>query len=196
MKQELPLSDQDISKLKRRLIPLFIFTLFFAGLVWTIFYFVLSNMTGTKIPEYILGGFVIIFTSLAVFNIWSVFADINKGTKICISGLVTDKRMDEVRTSRNTGKSGSSTRTKRHYYISLDGEEQTIENQYYYKARVGTHVVIEKAPKSGFTLALNLSDTPIRKRHNLILASERAVRLKILGFWTLRFQNKYLVKRI
>ena len=173
MKQDLPLSDQDISLIKRRLIPLFIFSIIAASILGAIFYFVLSNITGTNIAHYVFGVFGILFMSIIAYHVWSVFADIKKGTKVCISGLVTDKRMNEVRTSRNTGKSGSSTRTKRYYYISLDGEEQTIENQYYYKARVGTYVVIEKAPKSGFTLAMNVSDTPDSEATTQLKASQQ-----------------------
>lgn len=161
--QQLPLEPADIKMLRRKLIPFFAF----AGFSGMIFAFIGFSFLGKfkdpmafdDIALYVFVGFGLIFFGVIGYMIWAVFADLKRGVKNRISGIVTNKRLNVHHSQTHhtpTGR-GNSSKTTRHYYLYIDDEEHSVEFKHYNKARVGMHIVLDKAPKSKITLALEIT---------------------------------------
>ena len=164
-KTVIPLSAEDTQKLRKRLIPILLFPLIFAGFVYLIFSQVMSNdqFTNDGVFSYVLGIFGLFFLGIIGYMVWSHLADIRGGTKDQIEGRVTDKRLDiQTSTSHRTGsrgRSSNSTKTTRHYYVYLDGEEFKMDYQHYGKVKVGDHILMERAPKSNMIFRLEVLES-------------------------------------
>ena len=161
--QQLPLEAADIKKLRLRLLPFFAFA-GFSGLIFAFIGFsVLGNfndpMAFDDIAVYVFIGFGVFFFSVIGYMIWAVFADLKRGVKHRISGMVTNKRLNVQHSQthhHNTSRNHSS-KTTRHYYLYIDDEEHSVDFKHYNKAKVGMHIVLDKAPKSKMTLAMELT---------------------------------------
>ncbi|WP_422004552.1 hypothetical protein [Roseivirga pacifica] len=161
--QQLPLEAADIKTLRLRLLPFFAFAAF-SVLLFTFIGFTFLDtakeaLSGSTIGIYVFFGFAVIFFSVIGYMIWAVFADLKKGVKHRISGIVTNKRLNVQHSQTHhhqTGRNNSS-KTTRHYYLYIDDEEHSVDFKHYNKAKVGMHIVLDKAPKSKMTLAMELT---------------------------------------
>lgn len=161
--QQLPLEAADIKKLRLRLLPFFAFA-GFSGLIFALIGFAVLGkskdpMAFDDIAVYVFIGFGVFFFSVIGYMIWAVFADLKKGVKHRISGIVTNKRLNVQHSQthhHNTSRNHSS-KTTRHYYLYIDDEEHSVDFKHYNKAKVGMHIVLDKAPKSKMTLAMELT---------------------------------------
>lgn len=165
-KTVIPLSPEDSLKLRKNLIPILLFPLIFAGIVYLIFSQVIreDQFSDSHIFTFIFAGFALIFLGIIGYMVWVHVADIKGGVKEKIEGAVTDKRLD-IQTSTSHGRSGSRgrsssrTSTKRYYYVYLDGEEFKMDYRHYSSVKVGDHIVMERAPKSKLILMLEVLET-------------------------------------
>ncbi|MAE84371.1 MAG: hypothetical protein CMB80_16640 [Flammeovirgaceae bacterium] len=166
MTDQFPLTPEDISKLRRRIIPILGFAVFATAIFAAIFSFVLTGFADGFGDEpfifIVFGFFALIFAGVIGYQIWAVATDIKLGIKERISGEITDKRLD-VHTStthHSSGRrSGTSTKTTRRYFIYIDGVEHTVDYRYYSQARVGEHVLMEIAPKSKTVLSFEATES-------------------------------------
>ena len=163
MKEQLPLAPEDIKRLRKHLIPMMIFPIMvvvmfglFASFVFEDIFETFGNDSSGKIMLAVFGLF---FFGIIGYMIWSASVDLKRGFKYRITGKVTDKRLN-VTTSTTTGSggsrgaSGTSTKTTRNYFLYIDGEEYSVEYKEYTRTKVGSHVVLDQAPKSKLTLKL------------------------------------------
>lgn len=166
MKEKLPLNEQDIKKLWKHLLPTVLFPFVAVGMFYA-FFSVFSKDTNffqDGISLYILVGFSVFFFGVIAYMIWGYAIDLRRGFKYRLEGRITDKEL-RVQTSTShysdgkTGSAGTHSSTKRHYYVIIDGVEYSIEAEHYGKLKVGTTIIIEKAPKSQVTLFLEIGNT-------------------------------------
>lgn len=163
-KEELPLSSEDISKLRKQVLPILLFPIAFAVIVYFMFSFVLNDTEGMGLDgvfTYVIIGFGLFFLGIIGYMVWSIATDLNRGIKYRITGLVTNKRLD-INTSNSSvgsGRHGSRTKTTRSYYVYLGDEEFKMDFLEYNRVKVGDRVVMEKAPKSTLTLSLKTIET-------------------------------------
>lgn len=162
-REELPLTSEDIKKLRKNIVPVLIFLLVFGVIIYFIFTNVMggnNNLGGDSIITFAFGAFGMIFLAAIGYMLWAVMADIRRGIKERIEGTVTDKRLD-IQTSggHGTGSNRSKTRTSRYHYVYLEGEEFKMDYRYYGKVKVGDHIVMERAPKSATILMLEVLES-------------------------------------
>lgn len=167
--EELAMESQDLKKLQRQLIPILLFPFLVAGFFFLVFTFVFNKMgdgmMADGIVKYVMIGFGIFFMAIIGYMVWSYFYDIRKGIKYRITGLVTDKKLSITRTQ--SGGKNKSTKTTRHYYIFIDDVKYNMDYSGYNKVKVGDQIKMDKAPKSGLTLLLEVleeSTTPETKK--------------------------------
>ena len=166
MKEILALDPADLQKLKRQLIPILAFPFIVIGMFSLFFYFFFNgnnSITSDRIGQYMMIGFGVFFFAIIGYMIWSATIDIKRGVKFRITGLVTDKRLD-VHTSTShsvgggrTGSGSSSSRTTRRYFVYIDNEEYALDYKHYSMVKVGQSIVLDLAPKSNFTLNLDIT---------------------------------------
>ena len=170
MKEKLPLNEQDIKKIRKHLIPILVFPFLAVGMFYG-FYSVFwsdSQFLQDKTGQYMLIGFSVFFFGIIAYMISTSVIDLRRGFKYRITGTVTDKKLD-VRTSTThspngkTGSSSSHSSTSRHYYVSIDDVQYSIEQQHYGKLKVGNAIVLEQAPKSHLTLLLEVNELSQRQ---------------------------------
>ena len=159
MKEELPLSPEDIGKLRRKLIPILVFPLFVGGIFTAIYLFVIRGGDHAFFQEgffvAVFGVFGLFFMGVLGYMIWTKVADIRGGVKYRIRGLVTDKRLNiHTTSSHSSGRSRSS--TTRHYYLFINNEQFSVDHKVYGRVKVGEQVVMDRAPKSKLTLSLEV----------------------------------------
>lgn len=166
MKETLTLESADLKKLKRQLIPILAFPFIAIAMFSVFFYFFFSgdnSITSDRIGKYMMIGFGVFFFGIIGYMIWSATVDIKRGVKFRITGKVTDKRLDVQTTTSHgtgggrTGSGSSSTRTTRRYFVYIDNEEYSLDYKHYTKVKVGQSVVLDLAPKSNFTLNLEIT---------------------------------------
>ena len=172
MKNQVPLTDSDQKLLRKRLLQLLLFPVIVGAMItaFVVFFFSETNnpFTQDEIFSYVFAGFFIFFFGIIGYMLWSVIADMKRGFKYSIAGLVTNKRLD-VRTTGGAG-TKSRSRTTRHYYVSIDNQEYPIDQIYYGRVRTGQVIRLEKAPKSDMTLALEvLQEGPNQDEETLIM---------------------------
>lgn len=165
MKEQLPLEPADIKKLKRQLIPMIVFPFIVVGMFAVFAVFVFKNIANSFANDgtgiIMLAVFGTFFFGIIAYMIWSASIDLKRGFKYRITGKVTDKRLN-VHTTTTTGSTtsrgtrGSSTRTTRHYYLYIDHAEYSVDYKEYSRTRVGSQVIMDKAPKSNLTLKLEV----------------------------------------
>ena len=120
-----------------------------------------NNIAGNDTVIMMMVVFGAFFFGSIGYMIWLASIDLKRGFKYRVAGIVTDKRLN-VTTSSTTAKTnsrragGNSTRTTRHYYLYINNEEYFVQYKEYTKARVGSHVVLDKAPKSNLSLKLDV----------------------------------------
>ncbi|MEL7147868.1 MAG: hypothetical protein AAFO69_15955 [Bacteroidota bacterium] len=156
----IPLEPEDLKKLRKQLIPVLIFPFLAGGVFFLIFTFVFKNKTdglaADGIVLWVMIAFALFFAGILGYMIWSFVYDIRQGIKHRITGVVTDKQMDVQTSQKSTGRHGSSTRTTRSYYVFIDQIRYKMDYSAYGKVKVGDHIELEKAPKSGVTLKLEV----------------------------------------
>ena len=170
MKEKLPLNEEDISRIRKHLIPILVFPFLAVGMFYG-FYSVFwsdSQFLQDKTGQYMLIGFSVFFFGIIAYMIFTSVIDLRRGFKYRITGTITDKKLD-VRTSTThspngkTGSSSSHSSTSRHYYVSIDDVQYAIEQQHYGKLKVGNAIVLEQAPKSHLTLLLEVNELSQRQ---------------------------------
>ncbi|WP_046757704.1 hypothetical protein [Kordia jejudonensis] len=151
------LTQQDKSKLRKKLGFIGIFTIGAVVIFGFIFSFVLKDVTlgsdgFSYIPFVMFGLFGLFFAGIIIYLARTVILDIRLGMKDCYEGIVDDKRLDiRQSSSTSTGARGSSSRsstTKRNYFITVDGTEHSVEFSMYNAVSVGDSIYFEVAPKS------------------------------------------------
>jgi hypothetical protein len=169
MKEKLPLDKQDIKKLRKNLLGIILFPFVGIGIIYAFFsiFFNLTDFTQSLKLDgnmlYIFIGMSVLFGAVIAWMIWGFVIDLRSGFKYRIEGRITDKRLD-IHTSTThssntkTGSSSISSSTSRHYSVSIDGVEYSIEGEHYGKLKVGASITMEKAPKSNVTLLLELGN--------------------------------------
>jgi hypothetical protein len=170
MKEKLPLNEQDISRIRKHLIPILVFPFLAVGMFYGFYSVFLSDsqFLQDKTGQYMLIGFSVFFFSIIAYMISTSVIDLRRGFKYRITGTITDKKLD-VRTSTThspngkTGSSSSHSSTSRHYYVSIDDVQYAIEQQHYGKLKVGNAIVLEQAPKSHLTLLLEVNELSQRQ---------------------------------
>lgn len=170
MKEKLPLNEQDISRIRKHLIPILVFPFLAAGMFYGFYSVFLSDsqFLQDKTGQYMLIGFSVFFFGIIAYMISTSVIDLRRGFKYRITGTITDKKLD-VRTSTThspngkTGSSSSHSSTSRHYYVSIDDVQYAIEQQHYGKLKVGNAIVLEQAPKSHLTLLLEVNELSQRQ---------------------------------
>ncbi len=114
------------------------------------------------ISEKIFMGFAVLFLSILGYMVWSSVIDIKRGFKYRVTGVVTDKRLNIQTSTRHSsaggrsGSSGTSFSTTKHYYLYINDEEFPVDYKNYTRVKVGSHVVMDRAPKSRLTLSLTV----------------------------------------
>lgn len=166
MKEKLPLDQDDVKKLKKHLIPMFIFPFFVAGIFGTFVHFFFSDFGDDQIAPYAFSVFALFFFGVIGYIIWSAIADLQRGFKYRIEGKITDKRLD-IRRTGGTG-TGSKSKTTRHYYLYIDNEEYTVDYREYTRVNVGAYVVMDKAPKSNLTLSLEITEAELSQEDKVL----------------------------
>ena len=155
----LPLDHEDLKKLRKQLIPALVFPFFVAGIFFLIITFVFDDVGNGFLIEgisfYVMIGFGMFFMAIIGFMIWSFVFDIRQGVKHRITGIVTDKQLN-ISTRSGAGSRNSSSRTTRYYYIFVDGIKYKMNYSGYNQVQVGDQIEMEKAPKSGLTLNLEV----------------------------------------
>jgi hypothetical protein len=170
MKEKLPLNEQDISRIRKHLIPILVFPFLAVGMFYGFYSVFLSDsqFLQDKTGQYMLIGFSVFFFGIIAYMISTSVIDLRRGFKYRITGTITDKKLD-VRTSTThspngkTGSSSSHSSTSRHYYVSIDDVQYAIEQQHYGKLKVGNAIVLEQAPKSHLTLLLEVNELSQRQ---------------------------------
>ncbi len=165
MKEKLPLNEQDISRIRKHLIPILVFPFLAVGMFYGFYsaFWSDSQFLQDKTGQYMLIGFSVFFFGIIAYMISTSVIDLRRGFKYRITGTITDKKLD-VRTSTThspngkTGSSSSHSSTSRHYYVSIDDVQYAIEQQHYGKLKVGNAIVLEQAPKSHLTLLLEVNE--------------------------------------
>lgn len=163
-KEELQLAPEDIQKLRKQVLPILLFPIAFGVIVYFMFNFVLSDTEGMGIDgvfTYVIIGFAVFFLAIIGYMVWTIATDLSRGIKYRMTGLITDKRLDINTSNRSSGsgRHGSRTKTTKSYYVYLDDEEFKMDFQDYSRVKVGDRVVMEKAPKSSFTLSIKTIET-------------------------------------
>ena len=161
-KEELQLSREDISKLKKQILPVLLFPIAFAVIVYFMFSFVLNDTEGMGLDgvfTYVIIAFGLFFLGVIGYMVWSLVTDLNRGIKYRITGRVTDKRLDIKTSNSGSARHGSRTKTTRSYYVYLEEEEFKMTYADYSRVKVGDLMVMEKAPKSTLTLSLETIET-------------------------------------
>ncbi len=168
IKEELPLTPEDTKTLQKRMAPIFIFPLFLGGMMYFIFGSVLGNgsFEGDSIFIFGFGAFGLIFLGIIGYMLWSYVSDIRGGVKERLEGVVTDKRLD-IQTSggHGTGSNRRKTRTTRHHYIYLEGEELKLDYRDYNRVKTGERIVMERAPKTGTVFTLEVLQSAMADEH-------------------------------
>jgi hypothetical protein len=170
MKEKLPLNEQDISRIRKHLIPILVFPFLAVGMFYGFYSVFLSDsqFLQDKTGQYMLIGFSVFFFGIIAYMISTSVIDLRRGFKYRITGTITDKKLD-VRTSTThspngkTGSSSSHSSTSRHYYVSIDDVQYAIEQQHYGKLKMGNAIVLEQAPKSHLTLLLEVNELSQRQ---------------------------------
>lgn len=166
MKEQLPLTPEDIGKLRKQLIPMLIFPFAVVAMFAVFYKLAFKNMDDSffqdGISEKIFMGFAVLFLSILGYMVWTSVIDIKRGFKYRITGVVTDKRLN-IQTSSSHGSGGgrsgssrTSSSTTRHYYLYINDEEFSVDYKEYTRVKVGSSVVMDRAPKSRLTLSLNI----------------------------------------
>lgn len=164
-KEKSPLNEQDISKIRKHLIPILVFPFLAVGMFYG-FYSVFwsdSQFLQDETGQYMLIGFSVFFFGIIAYMISTSVIDLRRGFKYRITGTITDKKLN-VRTSTThspngkTGSNSSRSSTSRHYYVYIDDVQYSIEQQHYGKLKVGKAIVLEQAPKSHLTLLLEVDE--------------------------------------
>ena len=175
MKEKLPLNGQDITKLRKHLLPTLLFPFVAAGMFYAFFAIFFKDAGAAFLQKntsiYMLVGFSVLFFGIIAYMIWGYAIDLRRGFKYRIEGKITDKMLSVYTSTSHssnnkTGGSSSSSSTSRHYYVAIDGVEYSIESQHYGKLKVGASITMEKAPKSNVTLCLEVkqvNDLPLEK---------------------------------
>ncbi|MGB3467502.1 MAG: hypothetical protein WBA74_19610 [Cyclobacteriaceae bacterium] len=167
--EEVSLEAGDIKKLRRQFLPMLIFPVAAGAIFYFIFNFVISDF-GDSFSEggvfvYIFILFGLFFFGIIAYIIWSYAADLKKGIKQRITGVVTDKNLYIKRTT-STGagrRNGSSTKTTKYYYVFIDNIKYTMDYRSYNNVTVGDTIRYDRAPKSGLTLDIQIledAETP------------------------------------
>src|SRR5690606_492713 len=165
MKEKLPLNEQDISRIRKHLIPILVFPFLAAGMFYGFYSVFLSDsqFLQDKTGQYMLIGFSVFFFGIISYMISTSVIDLRTGFKYRITVTINDTKLD-VRTSTThspngkTGSSSSHSRTSRYYYVYIDDVQYAIEQQHYGKLKVGNAIVLEQAPKSHLTLLLEVNE--------------------------------------
>lgn len=177
-REELPLTSEDINKLRKNIIPVLVVPLVFGGIIYFIFTKVMGgghSLGGDSIMIYAFSAFGMIFLAAIGYMLWSVAADIRGGIKERIEGMVSDKRLD-IQTSggQGTGSNRGKTRTTRHHYVYLEGEEFKMDFKHYARVRVGEKIVMERAPKSRTIFMLEvLQSLPEAEHAEVVKADDK-----------------------
>ena len=161
--QKLPLEPQDKQKLLKQLIPVLIFPFIVAGIFFLMFTFVFKNMGSDMLADdivpYVMAGFGLFFAAIIGYMIWAFIHDIRTGTKHRITGMITDKQLNIQTSHKRTSSGNSSHRTTRHYYIFIDEIKYKVDYKVYNQVKTGDQIQLERAPKSGVTLYLEVLET-------------------------------------
>jgi hypothetical protein len=168
MQEKLPLTEQDINKIRKNLFTVLLFPVLAAGLFYGFFsiFFDDSNFFHDAISRIILIGFSVFFFVIIGYMASVFIIDLRGGYKIRITGTITDKKQQVHTTRSTTTRAGSSrSSTTRHYFVSIDEIQYPIEHENYHKLFVGRQVILEKAPTSNLTLLLEIGEnSPILKQ--------------------------------
>jgi hypothetical protein len=159
IKENLPLSSADIKKLRQQLFAMLVFPVVVIGMFLLFISFVFkdfkNSFAGDTVVLYVFIGFCLFFFGIIAYMIGTTAIDLRRGIKHRISGKITDKRLNVQTTGGGSG-TGGKTRTTRQYYLYVDDEEFSVDYREYAKVKVGMDVVMDRAPKSGKTLNLEI----------------------------------------
>jgi hypothetical protein len=193
MKEQLPLAAADIKKLKHQLIPMIIFPFVVVGMFALFAVFVFKNIGNSFANDdtgiIMLAVFGTFFFGVIAYMIWSAAIDLKRGFKYRITGKVTDKRLN-VHTTTTAGSTssrgsvGGRTRTTRHYYLYIDHAEYSVDYKEYSRTKVGSQVIMDKAPKSNLTLNLEVVE-----QENIDLEVDRQLKADNRKFLESRIQE-------
>lgn len=137
-------------------------SIFAVGVVVLIFQLVLKHEDDTfpqvVIVRIVFVGFGLIFLGILGYMVWASVADIKRGFKYRVKGMVTNKRM-KINTSTSHSSVGGRPRgssTTRHYYLYINDEEFAVSHKYYNQVPIGFQVVLDRAPRSKVVLSLEV----------------------------------------
>lgn len=156
--ETLPLEHGDKTKLRRQLYGMLLFPIVVIGIFWSFLSIMFnSSFANDAFGIYMMMAFSVLFFGVIAYIIASTAIDLKRSVKTRISGRVTDKRLHKS-TVRDRPVHGRRNRTKTRssYYIYIDNDEFAVDYSCYSKARVGTEVQLDRAPKSGITLDLRV----------------------------------------
>lgn len=160
MQEKLPLTKQDIQKIRKNLYVVLLFPFLVAGVFYGFFslFFDTSNFFHDTISRIILIGFSAFFFFIIAYMASAFIIDLRRGYKNRITGTITDKKQ-QVTTTRSTTTrvGGSRSSTTRHYFVCIDDIQYPIEHKNYHNLQVGRQIILEKAPKSNLTLLLEIA---------------------------------------
>ena len=151
-----PLSEDDIRKLKKNWITMLLILLPVAALFSYVAYTMgwQSESIGIKIFSSI---FVLFPIGTLIYVTYLHFGDLQGGTKVIIRGVVTDKQQE----TKVTGSTKNRTVTT-YFYLFIDGVKNKVEGQYYLQCAVGNTIELHKAnvSKTDLNLIVTSRKTP------------------------------------
>lgn len=156
--ETLPLEQGDKTKLRRQLYGMLLFPVVVIGIFWSFLSIMFNSGFGNDtFGIYMMMAFAVLFFGVIAYIIASTAIDLKRSVKTRISGKITDKRLHRTTVGdRPVHGHGNRTKTRRSYYIYIDDKEFAVDYSCYSKARVGTEVQLDRAPKSGITLDLQV----------------------------------------
>lgn len=156
--ETLPLEQGDKTKLRRQLYGMLLFPVVVIGIFWSFLSIMFNSGFGNDtFGIYMMMAFAVLFFGVIAYIIASTAIDLKRSVKTRISGKITDKRLQRTTVGdRPVHGHRNRTKTRRSYYIYIDDKEFAVDYSYYSKARVGTEVQLDRAPKSGITLDLQV----------------------------------------
>ncbi len=156
---EVELTAEDAKKLRHKLMAIAMF--FVISIVIVVVIFLNANFTGFDEASYVFGAFGLFFFGIIIYMGWGFAADLFRGQKLVIRGIVTDKRRHKSSSSRGTrgggrrgGRRGSSSSSSPRYYLFFEDKKYYVDLKHYNQAHVGQEIELHYAPKSSSSLSV------------------------------------------
>ncbi|MEL6533965.1 MAG: hypothetical protein AAFQ98_01070 [Bacteroidota bacterium] len=171
MVERVHLEPEDRKLIRQHLFPVLLFPVFafimFAVVGNSFGSGFITSLSDSDVTLYVFGGFGLFFLGIIGYAVSRFALDLQRGEKLKVSGVVTDKHLDISRSS--SGGKRSTSKTSRTYSLFIEGYKYKVGLKAYQQAKVGQEVLLEQAPKSKLVLNFSLSQT----ENDAVVAEEK-----------------------